>query len=137
MAACRVAFTWLGTQKSLTPEQPRIDRQNLRRRRTLPQRRQETAERAPCHGMSDPQVTWEGLSAMPLGHRTHLAGKPKGDNRMFGKPGDAETTEASARRDPDGMAKPGLAESQCPPCKAFSSDTVVEIRGLPWLHPGV
>ena len=78
--------------------------------------------------MNDPQVTWERLSVMPLGHRTYPAGKPNGDNRMFGKPEAAETTKASARRDPDGMAKPDLAESECPLCKAFSPDMVVDIR---------
>ena len=31
----------------------------------------------------DPPETGEGLSVIPLGHQTYLAGKPKGDSSMF------------------------------------------------------
>lgn len=55
---------------------------------------------------------------IPLGHRTHLAAKAKGESSMFGKVGCAETTQAHARRGPVGMVKAELPEPQCPFCKA-------------------
>jgi hypothetical protein len=45
---------------------------------------------------------------MPLGHRTYLDAKAKGENSLFGKAGCREATKRSARRDPDGMVKAGL-----------------------------
>jgi hypothetical protein len=51
---------------------------------------------------------------IPLGHRTYLAAKAKGDNSMFGKAGADETTKASACRDPDGMVNAILHEPKYP-----------------------
>ena len=50
----------------------------------------------------------------PLGHRTHLKGKPGGESSMFGKAGCSETAELHAGRGPDGKVKPGLVEVQSP-----------------------
>jgi hypothetical protein len=46
--------------------------------------------RVPFYGVIDPRETREGLSVIPLGHRTYLKGKPGGESNMFGKPGCTE-----------------------------------------------
>jgi hypothetical protein len=50
---------------------------------------------------------------------------------MFEKARHTETVKVCARRGPDGMVKPILAESKFPIRKGSGSDTTVEIRGLP------
>ena len=60
--------------------------------------------------MNDPRVTREGLSVIPLGHRTYLDAKTKGDNSMSGKAGCTETIKVSARRDPDDKVRAELPE---------------------------
>jgi len=57
---------------------------------------------------------------MPLGHRTYLAAKAKGDSSMFEKAWCEEIAESHACQDPDGMAKPELVEPKCPLCKAHN-----------------
>lgn len=64
----------------------------------------------------------------PLGHRTYLAAKAKGDNSMFGKAGSDETTKSLAGRDPDGMVKARLLEPKCPLCISTGLDTVGNIQ---------
>ena len=66
---------------------------------------------------------------IPLGHRTHLAAKAKGDNSMFGKAGCRETTERHVGRGPDATVKAKLLEPKYPLCQQPSSDTVADIRG--------
>jgi len=68
---------------------------------------------------------------IPLGHRTYLATKVKGENSMFGKAGCSETTKRYARRDPDGTVKAALPEPKCPYCKGHRLDKVVDIQALP------
>jgi hypothetical protein len=68
---------------------------------------------------------------IPLGHRTYLAAKAKGESSMFGKAGYSETTKLYARRGPDGMAKARLLEPKCPLRISTGSDRVVDIRELP------
>ena len=60
------------------------------------------------------------MSVMPLGHRTYLAVKAKGNSSMFEKVWCEEIAESHACQDPDGMAKPELAEPKCPLCKAHN-----------------
>jgi hypothetical protein len=72
------------------------------------------------HGWTDPRVTREGLSAIPLGHRTYLAAKAKGESSMFEKAGHRETVYRCAGRDPDGMVKVALLEPQFPKRKLSS-----------------
>ena len=48
MAACRVRFTWFGTQKTLTPEQRATAAEAFDADGAVPQRRQET-DRHPAH----------------------------------------------------------------------------------------
>jgi hypothetical protein len=45
------------------------------------------------------------LNVIPLGHRTYLKAKARGENSMFGKAGSCETTKQLAGRGPDGMVK--------------------------------
>jgi hypothetical protein len=80
--------------------------------------------------LNDPQATWEGLSVRPLGHRTYLATKVKGEKSMFGKPGVRETINRSARRDPDGKAKAKLLEPEYPNRKCHGLDTMVKIQSF-------
>ena len=70
------------------------------------------------------------MSVIPLGHRTHLATKVKGETSMFGKAGSRETTKLLAGRGPDGTVKARLLEPQCPICKERRPETVVNIRGF-------
>ena len=49
---------------------------------------------------------------MPLGRRTNLDAKTKGEKSMSEKAGCIETIEMQARRDPDGMVKARLPEPQ-------------------------
>jgi hypothetical protein len=65
----------------------------------------------------DPRATREELSAMLLGHPTHLKAKVGGENSMSGKAGYDETAKSYAGRGPDGKVKAGLPEPQCPRCK--------------------
>jgi DNA-binding XRE family transcriptional regulator len=69
-----------------------------------------------------------GLDVRPMGHRTYLKAKARGDNSMFGKAGRTETVEVRAGRSPDGMVKPTPVEPQCPNCKQYRSDMTVDIR---------
>ena len=80
--------------------------------------------------MNDSRGTREGLSVIPLGHRTYLATKVYGESSMSGKAGSRETIDRDARRDPDGMAKAKLLEVECPHCKGNDLDTMVDIQGL-------
>ena len=66
---------------------------------------------------------------IPLGHRTYLAAKTKGDKSMSGKAGCRETINRPARQDPDGKVKARLPEAKYPRCKAFDLDTMVHIQG--------
>jgi hypothetical protein len=68
---------------------------------------------------------------IPLGHRTHLAAKAKGENSMSGKAKDRETINRSVRRDPDGMVNARLREVKCPYCKLHNLEMMVVIQGLP------
>jgi hypothetical protein len=65
---------------------------------------------------------------IPLGHRTYLKAKARGESSMFGKAGCSETAKLYAGRDPDGMVKPGLVEPKCPLSKGLRSDTAEDIR---------
>ena len=67
----------------------------------------------------------------PLGHRTYLAAKAKGDQSMFGKARCSETTKRYARRDPDGMVNAVLREPKCPYCKERRLGKVVDAQALP------
>jgi len=78
--------------------------------------------------MNDPRATREGLSVIPLGHRTYLDAKAKGESSMFGKSGCQEITNWHARQDPDGMAKATLPEPKYPNYKAVRLDTVIDIQ---------
>jgi len=49
---------------------------------------------------------------IPLGHRTYLDAKAKGESSLFEKAGCSETIKGHACRDPDGMVKVGLPEPQ-------------------------
>ena len=53
---------------------------------------------------------------IPLGRRTYLDAKAKGETSMFEKAGCSETIKGQARRDPDGTVKAGLPEPQWPYC---------------------
>ena len=66
---------------------------------------------------------------IPLGHRTYLATKVKGDNSMFGKAGCRETINRHARQDPDGTVKARPLEAKYPNCKCHNLDTMVDIQG--------
>ena len=67
----------------------------------------------------------------PLGHRTYLAAKAKGESSMSGKARRSETTKRPARRDPDGMVKAVLLEPKCPYCKERRLGKVVDAQVLP------
>ena len=54
---------------------------------------------------------------IPLGHRTYLKAKARGESSMFERQDAAETVKLHAGRDPDGMVKAELLEPQCPICK--------------------
>jgi hypothetical protein len=84
---------------------------------------------APHRGVNDPRVTRERLNVTPLGHRTYLDAKAKGENRMSEKAGCNEAIKMQARRDPDGMVKAGLPEPQCPLCKRHGLDTMAHSQG--------
>ena len=69
MAAARVSFTWLGTQKSLTARAERPGRRGVRRRGPVPLRRQEAPGHPPPglprrHGRPRPRspTYWKGMS---------------------------------------------------------------------------
>ena len=47
---------------------------------------------------------------------------------MFGKAKCSKTVTRYVGRDPDGMVKPALVESQCPTCKGVGTEMTVEIR---------
>jgi hypothetical protein len=70
------------------------------------------------------------VSVIPLGHRTHLAAKAKGDNSMFGKSENDETTKSFVWRGPDGMVNARLHEPKCPIRNSTGSATVVNSRGF-------
>ena len=65
---------------------------------------------------------------IPLGHRTYLDAKAKGESSMFEKAGRPKTIKGHARRDPDGMVKAKLPEPQWPFCKSTRLDTMVKIQ---------
>jgi hypothetical protein len=67
---------------------------------------------------------------IPLGHRTYLAAKAKGENSMFGKAEFGETIEPSVRRDPDGMVNARLREPKYPNRKQPGLDKMVDIQGF-------
>src|SRR5262249_52335373 len=75
--------------------------------------------------------TRERLSVIPLGHRTYLATKVKGENSMFGKAGRSETTKRYARRDPDGTVKATLPEPKCQYGKGRRLDKRDDSQALP------
>jgi hypothetical protein len=50
----------------------------------------------------------------PVGHRTHLGPKGKGESSMFGKRMDREAVYRFGPQDPSDMAKAGLLQSQGP-----------------------
>lgn len=66
---------------------------------------------------------------IPVGHRTYLKVKTRGDNSMFGKAGRIETVKNRARRDPIGMVKPTLVKPKSLLRTRSGSDTTVDIRG--------
>jgi hypothetical protein len=78
--------------------------------------------------MNDPHETRERLSVIPLGQRTYLNAKVRGDNSMSEKPRYIETIKMYARQDPDGMVKAKLLEPQWPICKLIRLDTMVDIQ---------
>jgi len=49
-----------------------------------------------------------------LGHRTYLAGKPKGESSMSETAGYGETVRPYARQDPDGKVKATLLQPKYP-----------------------
>jgi hypothetical protein len=72
--------------------------------------------RASRHGTVDPSETEEDLSAMVLGHQTHLKAKAVGESSMSGKPRRGEAAKLRARQGPDGKVKAKLPEPECPNC---------------------
>jgi hypothetical protein len=54
---------------------------------------------------------------IPLGHRTYLDAKVKGENSMSEKVGCMEAISVHARQDPDDMVKARLPEPKCPHSK--------------------
>ena len=80
--------------------------------------------------MNDPRETREGLNVIPLGHRTHLETKVKGESSMFGKARNREVIKRLARRDPDGMVNATLREPKYPYCKCYGLDTMADIQGF-------
>ena len=73
----------------------------------------------------DPCVTQEGLSAMPLGHRTYLKGKPGGESSMFETAEYGEPAYPYVCLGPDGKVKARLLEPQCP----FSKNNLIGYSG--------
>jgi hypothetical protein len=65
----------------------------------------------------------EKLSVILLGHRTHLNGKPGGENSMSETAGCRETAYRHAGLGPVGMVKAILPEPQCPTSKCSCPDT--------------
>ena len=79
----------------------------------------------------DRRETRQGLTAMPLGQRTHLEVKTEGDSSMSVKPGCGGATQPQAGQDPVGKVKPGLVEPERPTCQGCGPDTVDDIRYQP------
>jgi len=67
-------------------------------------------QRAPRYFVADPRETRDGLSVIPVGHRTYLKAKAGGESSMFGKAGCSETAKLHAGRGPDDKVKAGLLE---------------------------